>query len=83
MAKQKIFKPVPFKAKIDGKEVKLEIVIPKVIVPGFGTLTAEGLLKNEAALAHVVKKSFGTIVKEASSKKVVSEDGEETKEGGK
>lgn len=70
MAKE--FKPVAFKAKIDGNLKEFEIVTPKFIVPGFGVLTAEDAAKNPQALAYMVENQVGSIreiVSKSNSKK--------------
>jgi rhamnose utilization protein RhaD (predicted bifunctional aldolase and dehydrogenase) len=70
MAKE--FKPVAFKAKIDGEVKDFEIVTPKFIVPGFGVLTAEDAAKNAEALAYMVENQVGSIreiVSKSNSKK--------------
>ena len=69
MAKE--FKPIAFKAEIDGKMTNFEIVTPKFIVPGFGVMTAEEASKNAEALAYMVENQVGSIkeVVPAKSKK--------------
>lgn len=57
----KPFKPVAFKAKVNGKEKTFEIVTPKFIVPGHGVFTAEEAAKNAEVLAYLVEAAGGTI----------------------
>ena len=59
MAKE--FKPIAFKAEIDGKAKDFEIVTPKFIVPGFGVMTAEEAAKNKEALTYMVINQVGSI----------------------
>lgn len=70
MAKE--FKPIAFKAEIDGKVKNFEIVTPKFIVPGIGVLTAEDAAKNADALSYMVENEVGSIreiVSKSKSKK--------------
>lgn len=58
-------KVVKFEAEIDGKKVPFEIGdpdIPKFHVPGFGVMTSEEAVKNEAVLAFLIENDC-TIVK--------------------
>jgi len=67
MSKQ--FKPIAFKAEIDGKAKDFEIVTPKFIVPGFGVMTAEEAAKNAEALAYMVEHQVGSIKEIAKKSK--------------
>ena len=65
MAKE--FKPIEFKAEIDGKAKDFEIVTPKFIVPGFGVMSEEEAAKDKVVLAYMVVNQVGSI-KEIVSK---------------